>query len=275
MVELPDTTLFVEDSGETDLPIVVCLHSLFLDGRMFDGFAAAASGRFRIVRPDFRGQGRSALATEELIDMDTCARDIEGVFEHLGLGPVHLLVQSMGGDVGFRFAARRLDLVRSMVVLGSSARNEPPDQLAQFRQWVIDVGERGFVDDILDSTMAIMFGETTRNDPAQRQMLELWRARIAAVPPTLRPAMSGVIERSSVVDLLPKITVPVLVVSGEEDLPRPPEWADEVVAGLPNAQLFRLPSIGHSPTLEAPAVVEAKILEFLDGVEASSSSPAD
>lgn len=269
MIELPDTTLFVEDSGEVDLPIIVCLHSLFLDGRMFDGFASASAGRFRIVRPDFRGQGRSAPAREDLIDMDTCARDVEAVFEHLGLGPAHLLVQSMGGDVGLRFAARRLDLVRSMVVLGSSARNEPPDQLAQFREWVIDVGERGFVGDILETTMAIMFGETTRNDPAQREMLDRWRSRIAAVPPTLRPAMSGVIERASVVDLLPRITVPVLVVSGEEDLPRPPAWADEVVEGLPNAQLFRLPGVGHSPTLEAPEVVEARILEFLDEVEAN------
>ena len=272
MLDIPGTTLFVEDSGEADLPLVVCLHSLFLDGRMFDGFAAAAAGRFRIVRPDFRGQGRSTPATEDLIDMDTCARDVEGVFEGLGLGPAHLLVQSMGGDVGFRFAALRPDLVRSMVVLGSSARNEPPDQLAQFRKWVDDVGERGFVDDILETTMEIMFGETTRKDPAQRD------ARPVAVTHRGRAAHAAarhecrVIERGSVVDLLPGITVPVLVVSGEEDLPRPPEWADEVVAGLPNAELFRLQGIGHSPTLEAPEVVEQRILEFLAKVESERAT---
>jgi len=266
MLSILGTELYVEDSGESDLPVVVCLHSLFLDARMFDGFATAAAGKFRVVRPDFRGQGRSARATEHVIDMDTCARDIEAVFDVLELGPSHLLVQSMGGDVGFRFAALRPDLVRSMVVAGTSARAEPKDQLEEFRRWVDDVGEQGFTGPVLETTMAIMFGETTRNDPAQAEMLELWRGRIAAVPPTLVPAMSGVIERSSVVDLLPEIRVPVLVVSGLEDLPRPPEWAEEVANSLPNAELWQLPKVGHSPTLEAPEIVLPRILKFLEDV---------
>lgn len=269
-VTLTGTKLWVDDTGELDLPPVVCLHSLFLDNTMFDDFTAAAAGRFRVIRPEFRGQGRSAPATEDSVDMDTCARDIEELLDEMDLGPVHMLVQSMGGDVGFRFAARRLDVVRSMVVLGSSARAEPPEQLERFRRWVDDVGERGFVDDILETTMEIMFGQSTRSDPAKQEMLEHWRSRIAAVPPTLRPAMAGVIERSSCLDVLPKITVPVLVVSGEEDLPRPPAWADEVVEALPNVELLRLSKVGHSPTLEAPEIVIPRILAFFSDVDAPS-----
>ncbi|HET6501757.1 MAG TPA: alpha/beta hydrolase [Amycolatopsis sp.] len=269
-VKVNGTELFVRDTGERDLPVVLALHSLFLDGRMFDGFVDAAAGRFRVVRPDFRGQGRSAAAAVELhysdfIDMDTCTADITALADALGLSSVHLLVQSMGGDVGFRLAAARPALVRSMVVLGSSARAEPPEQLGRFRQWVDDVGNHGFVGEILDDTMAIMFGETTRNDRAKRDLVELWRSRIAAVPKTLRPAMSGVIERGSVVELLPQITAPVLIVSGTEDLPRPPEWSDEVAAGLPNAELWRLRGIGHSPILEAPDIVLPRVLDFLSG----------
>lgn len=74
--------------------------------------------------------------------------------------------------------------------------------------------------------------------------------------------MSGVIERGSALDLLPSIRVPVLIVSGTKDLPRPPAWSDQVVEGLPNAQLWRLENIGHSPILEAPDLVIRRILEF-------------
>ena len=74
------------------------------------------------------------------------------------------------------------------------------------------------------------------------------------------------IERDSVVDLLPEIRVPVLVVSGLEDLPRPPEWAEEVANSLPNAELWQLPKVGHSPTLEAPEIVLPRILKFLEDV---------
>ncbi len=270
MLPIEGAELYVEDTGETDLPAVVCLHSLFLDGRMFDGLVEAAAGRYRVVRPDFRGQGRSPKTNADFIDMDTCAGDVIKVIESLGVGPVHLVVQSMGGDVAWRVATKRPDLVKSMVIMGSSARNEPPEQLETFRQWVNDVGEKGFVGDTLDTTMAIMFGTTTMADPGQQSMLALWRERIGGVPRTLRPAMSGVIERGNMIPELPKIKVPVLVISGREDLPRPPEWQDEMVNALPNVEFMRLEGIGHSVILEAPDVVISRTLGFLDSVDANA-----
>ena len=98
--------LFVADTGEVDLPVVVCLHSLFIDHTMFDELVAAAAGRFRMVRPDFRGQGANPDATE-LVTMDQCADDILDLLDRLGLERVHVVAQSMGGDVAVRVAARR------------------------------------------------------------------------------------------------------------------------------------------------------------------------
>jgi len=256
------TNLFVQDTGEDDLPVVLALHSLFLDGRMFDGFVDAAAGVLRVVRPDFRGQGRSDLDDVPLIHLDTLVADLIELIDHLGLRDISLLAQSMGGDVGFRLVAARQALFRGIAVVGSSACSEPADQLVTFREWTRSVGEHGFVGDTLDETMAIMFGETTRADPAQREMLALWRDRITAVPRRLHPAMAGVIERESALELLPQIHVPALVISGDEDLPRPPAWADEVAEALPNAELIRLNGVGHSPTLEAPDVVLPRIVDF-------------
>jgi pimeloyl-ACP methyl ester carboxylesterase len=269
-IDVDDTVLWVEDTGERDLPVVLCLHSLFLDGRMFDAFVEAAAGRYRVIRPDFRGQGRSAPATTPLVDMDTCAADMAALVEKLDLRDVNLLMQSMGGDVGFRLLARAPDRFRAAVVLGSSACAEPPEQLERFRKWVDDACSGGFVGETLDMTMEIMFGETTRKDPAKQETLAKWRDRMAALPGSLRPAMSGVIERGSALDLLPGIRIPILVFSGAEDLPRPPAWADEMAAGLPNAKLVRLQKIGHSPILEAPDLVIPQILAFFDDPNVSS-----
>lgn len=263
--------LHVEDTGERDLPVVLGLHSLFLDGRMFDGLVEAAHGRFRVVRPDFRGQGRSAPPERRIIDMDTCAADTIAVIEELGLGSSHLVAQSMGGDVGIRVAARRPDLVRSITLLGSSARNEPQENLDAFRPIADEVERTGFVGEILETTMNIMFGGTSHQDPARRDAIALWRERIAALPKELAPAIRGVVERESVVGLLPEVRIPALVVSGTEDAARPPAWADEVVAGLPDAKLLRLEGVGHSPILEVPDVVVPRMLEFLEQAERRAS----
>ena len=111
-------------------------------------------------------------------------------------------------------------------------------------------------------TMEVMFGETTRNNPEKQEMVAYWRDRIAALPKTLRPAMKGVMHRESSVELLPSITIPVLIINGEEDMPRPPAWSDEMERELPNAKLIRLSKTGHSPTLEAPQQVLPVIIDF-------------
>ncbi|MEW1779485.1 alpha/beta hydrolase [Streptomyces sp. NPDC086777] len=268
-IKVNGTELFVRDTGEENLPVVLALHSLFLDGRMFEGFKDAAAGKYRVVRPDFRGQGRSSAAEGDFIHLDTVTADIIALAEALGLEQVHLLVQSMGGDVAFRLAVARPQLVKSMLVLGSSACSEPADQLVTFREWVDGVGRQGFVGDVLQETMEIMFGATTRSDPSKQDIIKLWESRIAEVPKTLRPAMAGVIERGTAVHLLPQIGVPVFVVSGEEDKPRPVPWQDEMIEHLPNATLWRLEGIGHSPILEVPDVVLPRLIEFLDQVEKS------
>jgi 3-oxoadipate enol-lactonase len=268
-IKVNGTELLVRDTGEEDLPVVLALHSLFLDGRMFEGFKDAAAGRYRVIRPDFRGQGGSAAADGDFIHLDTVTADIIALADALDLEKVHLLVQSMGGDVAFRLAVARPALIQSMVVLGSSACSEPADQLVVFREWVENVGRQGFVGEVLQETMEIMFGATTRANPEKQDIIALWESRIAQVPASLRPAMAGVIERGTAVHLLPQIGAPVFIVSGEEDKPRPIPWQDEMAEHLPNATLWRLEKIGHSPILEAPDVVLPRILGFLDQVEKS------
>ena len=204
--------------------------------------------------------------------MDEVADDVEAIVEELDLGPVHLLLSSMGGDVGLRFAARRLDLVRSMVLVGSSARAEPEDQLESFRAVVDDFRQRGFVDDLRELLMQIMFAKTTLADASKADLLAKYRAEFAALPTGLAPALSGVVERASVVDVLPRITVPTLVITGAEDMPRPTAWADEMHEHLPDSRLWRLEGIGHSPLLEAPEIVNSRVLDFFDEVESRTAT---
>lgn len=269
-INVRDTVLWVEDTAESDLPVVLCLHSLWLDGTMFDQLVSDARGRFRVIRPDFRGQGRSALAHDAVIDMETCADDIDALIDHLQLRSVNLVAQSMGGDVALRLAARRPEVFRSLVMLGSSARSEPPEQIEWVRSWLDAASTTGFVGENLDTLMTVMFGESTRHNPAKQEMLNYWRARMETTPLSIWPAILGVIERKSAVSLLSRVTTPSLIFSGTEDMPRPPAWADEVAAGLPNSKLIRLEGVGHSPLLEASEVVIPHILSFLEHPRARS-----
>lgn len=270
-----DTVLWVEDTGEADLPAILCLHSLWLDHTMFDELVARVAGRYRAIRPDFRGQGRSAPPTTECIDMDTCAEDMIVLLDRLEVRPVGLVAQSMGGDVAIRMAARRPDLFRSMVLLASSARGGEIDELGWVKRWLDDAFEVGFVGDGLQRLREVMFGATTRRTIAQQPMLRRWTSMLEATPRSLWPAIRGVIYREDAGHLLSGIATPTLVFAGEEDVARPPSWAEEVVAGLPDAGLVLLPGIGHSPILEAPDMVIPQIISFLDRPRSRNPGSSD
>lgn len=263
-IAVRDTILWIDDTGEKDLPVVLCLHSLWLNRTMFADFVAAVSGKYRVICPDFRGQGQSAPSCTEVVTMEDCAADIEALLDTLKLSGVHVVAQSMGGDVALRLASKRKDLVASLTMLGSSARGEPPEQLDWVNKWLDGaIVDGGFKGENLDILYSVMFGETTRKSGTRQQMLNHWRDYMEAGTLALWPAIRGVIERKSAVHLLPSVTQPTLVFSGVEDMPRPPAWADEVMAGLPNATLQRLEKIGHSPMLEAPEQVIPRITAFL------------
>lgn len=264
-VSVAGTSLHVDDTGEPDLPPIVCLHSLFFDNRMFEGFQRAAAGRYRVVRPEYRGQGRSAVTDREIVTIEQCAGDVAALMDALAIPDAHLLASSMGGDVAARLAVSRPDLVRTLAVLGSSVLPEPADKLDEYVAWTQDVGEHGFTGDRLDMAVRVMFGETTRSDPALKDTVDVWVQRMAQLPTSLTPAMLGVMKRRDGSALLPDVQAPALVISGEECWVRPPEWARSLAAGLPDAELVLLPGVGHSPLLEAPDDVIPRLLAFFAG----------
>lgn len=269
MLDIQGQSYYFEDAGHPDLPTVVCLHSLSFDHRMFEEQAAALIGKYRVVRPDFRGQGRSARTKEHAITMDSLAEDIVELCKKLGVSSAHFVAQSMGADVALRVAAKHPALVKSLVLMGASACAEPPANLRKFRlmtRIVSLVGARI----ILKPTMQIMFGASFRADPARQQVLNTWRERIACADRSLHRAIRGVVERESVEHLLPSIKSPALVISGTEDEPRPPAWSQALAQGLPNSRLQSFENVGHSPTIEAPERVNHALLKFIAEVEAAA-----
>ncbi len=267
--EVNGTTLWVEDSGPQDAPVILCLHSLFLDGRMFAGFELEAVSRYRVVSPDFRGQGCSAPTVQRSIPMEQCAEDMLALISAMGLSDVNIIGASMGGDVAARMVVAKPNLFRSMVFMGSSVRSEPVEQALQFKKWLQSCAEIGFVGDNLQMLQAVMFGETTRRRDDFEQEFAIWLQKLSSTRKTLFPAMMGVLERGSFVDNLPKITVPTLVYSGEEDFARPPAWGRDIADSVSGARQIVLKGVGHSPLLEAPEIVIPGTLHFIDGFQTS------
>jgi pimeloyl-ACP methyl ester carboxylesterase len=257
-------TLWYTDQGAGPETIVFA-HGLLWDGRMFDAQVAALKSRYRCITFDFRGQGRSGV-TPDGYDMDTLSDDAAALIQALGAAPCHFVGLSMGGFVGMRLAARRPELIRSLVLMETSADPEPAENAPKYRAMGLVgrvFGRLGFRL-VAGRVMRIMFGRKFLDDPGRAAERAEWRSRLMANHSVgITRALAGVIDRNAIHHELGKIRCPTLVMVGDQDVATVPAKAERIRDAIAGARLVIIPGAGHTSSAEEPAFVNAALEEFL------------
>src|SRR5258708_29890600 len=200
--------LYYEEQG-TGSETIFFSHGLLWSCRMFDDHISMLKDRYRCIAFDHRGQGQSEV-TRGGYDMETLSEDAAALIEALGGAPCHFLGLSMGGFVGVRLAARRPELLKSLMLLETSAGPEPRENRAKYQQlnfiarWV----SLGFVS---KQVMKVMFGQKFLNDPARAKLRREWQQRLVHNHRKgITRATTGVITRQDVYEETSTIHVPTI-----------------------------------------------------------------
>ena len=270
-IRINGVELWYEDTGGSGSPILFS-HGLALSARQFEPQVTALRDCYRCIAYDHRGQGRSAPSKLRSVDIETLTADAIALIEALGLAPVHFCGHSMGGFIGMRLAARRPELIRSLMLLDTSADPEPPDNVPRFRR-MSRIARYFGTWLVIDSTMKLMFGHTTLADPARAAERRAWRSALQANRRTIWRAVNGVIERRGIANELSSIKVPTLILAGEEDILIVPAKAEAIHEAIYGSRLVTIPAAGHITTWEQPLAVNAALAAFLAGQLRSQAHP--
>lgn len=250
-------------SQQANAETLIFSHGLLWSGRMFEAQVAAFRDRYRVVTYDHRGQGQSS-APADGYDMETVYADAVALIEGLQLAPCHFAGLSMGGFVGMRLAARRPDLLKSLILLETSADPEPEANRPKYRLLNNVVRWIG-IWAVVRPVMKIMFSQSFLTDPARQADRARWKAELKANRPSITNAVEGVITRQGVRDELDQITLPTLIVVGDEDVATVPDKSRRIHEKITGSQLVIIPRAGHSSSVEEPAAVNAALAGFLSG----------
>jgi pimeloyl-ACP methyl ester carboxylesterase len=196
--------------------------------------------------------------------MELVWQDAVALLEALADKPVHFCGLSMGGFTAMRMAARRPDLLRSLMLLETSSDPEPVENIGRYRLLTTVVRRIGMWP-VRSRTAPIMMGKSILNDAARKGELKRYVDLMSRRKDIWR-AVNGVIDRAGVHAELARVKLPTLVVVGEEDTATPPPKAEKIVAAIPGAKLVRIPRAGHSSTVEEPAAVTSALSGFLSSL---------
>jgi 3-oxoadipate enol-lactonase len=261
MLEVNATSLYYEDTGPAETGATIAfMHGLLWSTELFAPQIAALRSRYRCFAWDHRGQGRSAADHRHCIGIELVTQDAIAMLETLG-APTHLVGLSMGGFVAMRIAARRPDLVRSLILIETAADPEPLENVKRYR--LLSAVTRAVGPRIIARRVArIMLGRAIIEDPARRTELARFLELMTARRDVWR-AVNGVIDRAGIYAELGRIRAPTLVVVGDQDVATPRPKAERIVAAIAGARLEIIARAGHSSTVEEPAAVTAAITRFV------------
>ena len=266
-LQVNGTTVAYSDTGappdHPDAATVVFGHGLLFSGWMFQAQIAALRDRYRCIALDWRGQGDSPPAASGGYDMDTLTADAVAVIAALNLGPVHYVGLSMGGFVGLRLGARHGELLRSLILLDTSADPEEPAAARQDKLLAVVYRLVG-IKPVVGKVLPLMFGPTFRGDPASKPLVDEFIQRLSRCDRGgMRKAVLAVANRTPIYAEIDRINVPTLVIVGADDAPTPPDKARRIAARVPGARLEIVANSGHSSTVEQPAAITALLSDFL------------
>ncbi len=262
--------LFYEDSGSGQ-PIVF-VHEFSGDYRSWELQVRYFARRYRCVTFNARGYPPSEVPdTVAKYSQKRAVEDIRDVMDHLKIDRAHVVGLSMGGFAALHFGIQFPDRARSIVVGGAGFGAEP-DKKEQFRREVEMVAKR-FEEEGAEK-LAPVYGSGPGREQFETKdprgfaefLTQLGEHSSIGSALTLRGVQA---QRPSPFDLVPqmeKMTVPTLVIHGDED--RPCLGTGVLLKRtIPSAGLMVFPKTGHTINLEEPGLFNYALQDFFTQVD--------
>jgi len=255
------TTLTVHTAG-AGRPLVL-LHGFPLDHRMWEAQAPLAD-HVRLIAPDLRGFGGSTA--EVATSMEQLADDVAALLAALHVTtPAVICGLSMGGYVAQHLAVRHPDRVAALVLVDTKLEADTAEARAARADLAAKVGRLG--QGILADAMIprLLAGSAAaRGLPHRAAIEETIRRTILEQPvASIQAALGALGGRPDMTEAMRHVRVPTLLIVGAEDAITPPECLERAEEIMPCSRLLIVPQAGHMTPLEAAAVFNAAVLEFL------------
>jgi pimeloyl-ACP methyl ester carboxylesterase len=260
-----DARLYYEDAGE-GTPVVM-VHAGVADSRQWNQEFAVFAGRYRVIRYDLRGYGRSEPVEGEFSHL----ADLTALLDHLGLDePIVIMGCSMGGGLAMDFALTHPTRVMGLIMVGSAPSglelDIPVPAIFTEVEKAYTAGQLDLAAELETHAWFDGLGRTPDqvNQAMRKLAYDMNRLALAhdarhlgkRLPDTPSPAATRLNE----------LSIPVLIVAGEHDMPYILAAADYMAENIPSAQKVPMADAAHLPNMDHPAEFQRIVQEYLAGL---------
>lgn len=240
---------------------VIFLHGLAESGDAWRAWVPHFARRYKVLRPDQRGFGRSSATVENFVwSIDVPVDDLKALTSALGIERFHLVSAKFGGTVAMRFAAKYPNSVKSLSIVSAppSLKNSLGSKIPG---WIEQVKQHG-VRDWAESTMAGRLGSQ-----APASMLTWWTDMMGH---SAVSTMNSVLRNLAEIDVtqdLQNIQCPTLVITTTGSALGAVSDIDAWRNLIPNSTLDTIDSDSYHIAASQPDLCANKVFEFIRSVK--------
>lgn len=268
--QVNNTKLYYEISGKGE-PLVL-IHGSFGDRRFWDPQFMELSKKYKVLRYDIRGYGKSALPNSNELYRDV--DDLKALMDYLGINKAHICGLSLGSFILIDLALTYPDKCLSLIPIGPRVAGDGTDEyktpnadsvraiIATTTEIVKSKGAKEATDYLWTGNHAM--GKCVVSPKTREALLKMgyeyswWRY---LYPSKREYAFPMAIKQ------LNEIKIATLVVSAEYDLALCKEIAAILAKGIQGAKMISIKNAGHMMNMDNPKEFNKAISEFVDKVK--------
>jgi 3-oxoadipate enol-lactonase len=247
----------------TEAPTLILQHGFGRSARFWYNMIPYLSRTFKVVCPTLRGLGDSGsdFDFKKPITLEAYLADLDAIVNELGVKSVHYVGESLGGILGFAFAAEYPARVRTLSVLSAPLFINPGVEKTfsfGYSSWKEALKTLGSYEWGRKANSATRFPPGTDPDLLEWYARETGKNRVAAMV-----AMAEIANSAEATPYLERIQAPVLGLYPTAGMVATDEQSRTLKAKVRNLQLIHLPTTYHMIWVLYPAVCARHILYFI------------
>jgi pimeloyl-ACP methyl ester carboxylesterase len=241
----------IKAAQHTAAPAVLLSHGFGATAAMFAPNVPTLAAHRDVLTWDLRGHGASESPSDlECYSGAQALDDMQAILDTAGITRAVLGGHSLGGYLSLSFTLAHPDRVAGLILIGTGPGFRKDEARNDWNRRALTTAER------LSERGIAALGEGS----------ELHANTHADVQGLVLAAKGTLTQRDAhVIDGLPGIRVPALVIVGENDK-NFLAAADYMAAKIPEARKVVIPDAGHAPNVDQPEQVNAEMLAFLAGL---------
>jgi 3-oxoadipate enol-lactonase len=254
-LKIGDETFNVEVEGPENAPVLMISNSLGSNLHMWDPQMPELTRRFRVIRYDSRGHGKSA-APPGPYSLDQLGKDALAILDQLGVKKAHWMGLSKGGAVGQWLLLHAPDRIERAVLANTGSQFANADTWNERLRIMREQGLGALV----DATMERWFTKSFREKAPET--IGKIREAFLATPADGYAACMSALRDLDLREAIRSIRAPVMVVVGKHDPATPPEAGQAIASSIKGSRIVELDA-AHLSNIEAADAFTKAVIDFL------------